>query len=48
MKDVNVCTDVVVSEYKGRHPDDSDEPQDVGLSSEDEATGMEEHIGVAR
>ena len=48
MKDVNVCMDVVVSEYKGRHPDNSNEPQDVGLSSEDEATGMEEHIGVAR
>ena len=31
--------------YKIRHPDD---PQDVGLSSDDEATDMEEQIGVAR
>ena len=39
---------VVLSEYKNRHPDDTDEPQDVGLSSDDEATGMEEQIGIAR
>ena len=37
-----------MSEYKSRHPDDTDNPQDVGLSSDDEATGMEEQIGVAR
>ena len=48
MKNVTICTDVVMSEYKSRHPDDTDNPQDVGLSSDDEATGMEEQIGVAR
>ena len=37
-----------MSEYKGRYPDDTDEPQDVGLSSDDEATGMKEQVGVAR
>ena len=37
-----------MSEYKNRHPDDTDEPQDVGLSSDDEATGMKEQIGIAR
>ena len=34
--------------YKNRHPDDTDEPQDVGLSSDDEATGLKEQIGIAR
>ena len=48
MKDVTVCTDVVMSEYKSRYPDNTDEPQDVGLSPDDEATGMEEQVGVAR
>ena len=37
-----------MSEYKTRHPDDSDEPQDVGLSSDDEAKGMKEYVGIAR
>ena len=48
MKDITVCTDVVMSEYKSRYLDDTDEPQDVGLSSDDEATGMKEQVGVAR
>ena len=48
VKDVTVCQDIRMSEYKVRHPDDSEDPQDVGLSSRDEATGMEEVIGVAR
>ena len=43
-----VCGDVSMSAYKIRHPDDTDDPQDVGLSSDDEATGMEEQIGIAR
>ena len=34
--------------YKIRHPDDTDDPPDVGLSSDDEVTGMEEQIGIAR
>ena len=48
MKDLTICTDVVMLEYKNRHPDDTDEPQDIGLSSYDEATGMEEQVGMAR
>ena len=36
-----------MSAYKIRHPDDTDDPQDVGLFLDDEATGMEEQIGIA-
>ena len=43
-----VCGDVSMSTYKIRHPDDTDDPQDVGLSSDDEATGMGEEMGIAR
>ena len=43
-----VCGNVLMSEYKNRHPDDTDDPQDVGLSSDDEATGLREEIGIAR
>ena len=43
-----VCGDMLMSTYKNRHPDDTDDPQDVGLSSDDEATGMREQIGIAR
>ena len=42
-----VCGDVSMSAYKIRHPDDTDDPPDVSLSSDDEATGMEEQIGIA-
>ena len=45
VKDVMVCGDVSMSAYKIIHPDD---PQDVGLSLDDEATGMEEQIGIAQ
>ena len=48
VKDVMVCGDVSMSAYKIRHPNDTDDPQDIGLSSDDEATGMEEQIGIAR
>ena len=37
-----------MSEYKNRHLDDTDEPQDVGLSSDDEATGLKEQLGISR
>ena len=37
-----------MSQYKNRHPDDTDEPQDVGLSLIDDAIGMKEQIGIAR
>ena len=36
-----------MSEYKNRHPNDIGEPHDMGLSLDDEATGMEEQIGIA-
>ena len=48
MKDVLTCHLLVPSLYKSRHPDDTDEPNDVGGSSEDEAEGMEEVLGVTR
>ena len=48
VKDVTICTDVTLPEYKNRHADDTDQPQDMGLSSDDEATGLKEQIGIAR
>ena len=48
VKDVMVCGDVLMSTYKTRHPDDTDDPQDVGLSSDNEVTGMGEEIGISR
>ena len=47
-KDVLTCHLLVPSLYKSRHPSDTDEPNDVGGSSEDEAEGMEEVLGVTR
>ena len=41
VKDVMICRDVSMSAYKIRHPNDTDDPPDVGLSLDDEATGME-------
>ena len=37
-----------MSEHNVRYPDDSEDPPDVGLSSEDKATGMKEILGVAQ
>ena len=48
VKDVMVCGDMLMSAYKIRHPNDTDDPPDVGLSSDDEATGMEQQIGIAQ
>ena len=48
VKDVMVCGDVLMSTSKNRHPDDMDDPQDIGLSSDDEATGMGKEIGISR
>ena len=48
VKDVLTCCPLVVSVYKGRHPDDTDDPEAVGLSSEDEAEDMGEVLGVSR
>ena len=43
-----MCSDSQRSVYKQRHLDDTDEPQDVGLSSEDEIVGMAEQVRVSR
>ena len=40
--------DVRVSRHKDIHPEDSDAPIDIGLSSEEEAEGLEENPAVAR
>ena len=42
-----VYLDVRMSEYKERYPNDLKDPPDVGLSSEDEAMGVEEIVGIA-
>ena len=47
-KDVLTCCLLVPSLYKSCHLDDTDEPNDVGGSSKDEAEGMEEVLGVTR
>ena len=47
LKDASVCLDVQMLEYKERYPDNSEDPPDVGLSSEDEAMGMEEIVSIA-
>ena len=48
IKDVLTCTALTSSTYKTRHPDDTDDPEAVGGSSEDEAEGLEEILGVSR
>ena len=48
IKDVLTCQPLVTSTYKERHPDDTDDPGAVGVSSEDEAEGMEEVLGISR
>ena len=48
VKDALTCHPLVPSLYKSHHSDDTDGPNDVGGSSEDEAEGMEEVLGVTR
>ena len=48
IKDVLTCRLLVESIYKSRHPDDMDDPEAIGLSSEDEAEDLEEVLGVSR
>ena len=43
-----MCHPLVPSTYKSRHPDDTDEPGDISGSSENEAAGMEEALGITR
>ena len=48
VKDVLTCRPLENSVYKSHHPDDTDDPDDVGVSSEDEAEGMEGILGISR
>ena len=48
IKDVLACTVLTPSTYKARHPDDTDDPEAIGGSSEDEAEGMGEVLGISR
>ena len=48
VKDILTCHPLVPLMYKSHHPDDTDEPNDIGGSSEDEAEGMEEVLGITR
>ena len=48
MKSVLRCSEPVTSLWKCGQPSDTEEDPSVGLSSEDEATGLEAEPGVAR
>ena len=47
IKDDLTCTHLTPSMYKARHPDDTDDPEAIGGSSEDEAEGMGEVLGIS-
>ena len=47
IKDVLACTELTPLMYKAQHPDDTDNLEAVGGSSEDEAEGMEEVLGIS-
>ena len=42
------CSDIKLSRWKIAHPSDTEDERNVGLSSEDEAEGLEAAPGVAR
>ena len=48
VKDVLTCRPLESSVYKSHHPNDMDDPDVVGVSSEDEAEGMGDILGVSR
>ena len=48
VKDVLTCRPLENSVYKSCHPEDTDDPDDVGVSSKDEAEGMEGILGISR
>ena len=48
IKDVLACTNLTPSMYKARHPDDTNDLEAIGGSSEDEAEEMEEVLGISR
>ena len=48
VKDVLTCRPLESSMYKSCHPDYTDDPDVVSVSSEDKAEGMEDILGVSR
>ena len=48
MKDVLTCRPLETSTYKIHNPEDTDDPDAIGGSSEDEAEVMEGILGVSR
>ena len=48
VKDVLTCQRLVASTYKERYPDNTDNPEAIGASSEDEAEGMGKVLGISR
>ena len=48
VKDILTCRPLENSVFKSHHPDDTDDPDAVGVSSEDEAEGMEDILGISR
>ena len=48
VKDVLTCRPLENSVFKSCHPDDTDDPDAVGVSSEDEVEGMEDILGISR
>ena len=48
LKSVWECSEIKVTHWKITHPSDTEDERNVGLSSEDEAEGLEVAPGVAR
>ena len=48
VKDVLLTSPLMVSWYRKEHPLDTEDEGDVGLSSEDEAEGLDPEAGVAQ
>ena len=48
VKDVLTCRPLESSIFKSHHSDDTDDPDAVGVSSEDETEEMEDILGVSR
>ena len=48
LKSIWECSEMKVSRWKILHPSDTEDEQNVGISSEDEAEGFEAAPGVAR
>ena len=48
VKDVLTCRPMESLVYKSCHPNNTDDPDTIGVSSEDEAEGMKDILGVSR